>query len=207
MRALRRHRPPRRHVECGAPAPPRYGQGRAGPGLAATSTRRGRFLSGRARPPRAASGAPLKCGAAQGGAHHRRWRRPGAARWVPSARSAARPALSGAGLAACGRGVRRWAGQGRAGLGWPRARSQAPRAAASPCGRGCWESAARHLRTWDDSPPPAARRPRPALCLPLPGCGLRGAFLPPSRLAAARPACSRWRPALCTQSTGVSVIS
>lgn len=118
MRALRRHRPPRRHVECGAPAPPRYGQGRAGPGLAAaaTSTRRGRFLSGRARPPRAASGAPLKCGAAQGGAHHRRWRRPGAARWVPSARSAARPALSGAGLAACGRGVRRWAGQGRAGL-------------------------------------------------------------------------------------------
>lgn len=116
MRALRRHRPPRRHVECGAPAPPRYGQGRAGPGLAATSTRRGRFLSGRARPPRAASGAPLKCGAAQGGAHHRRWRRPGAARWVPSARSAARPALSGAGLAACGRGVRRWAGRGGAGL-------------------------------------------------------------------------------------------
>lgn len=179
MRALRRHRPPRRHVECGAPAPPRYGQGRAGPGLAATSTRRGRFLSGRARPPRAASGAPLKCGAAQGGAHHRRWRRPGAARWVPSARSAARPALSGAGLAACGRGVRRWAGQGRAGLGWPRARSQAPRAAASPCGRGCWESAARHLRTWDDSPRPAG--PAPPFASPCPAVGSEGlSSLPPA---------------------------
>lgn len=63
MRAPRQRRLPRRHLECGTPAPPRYGQGRARP-------------RGHVRPPRAvpirrgeaAGGAALKCGAARGGA-------------------------------------------------------------------------------------------------------------------------------------------
>lgn len=77
MRAPRQRRLPRRHLECGAPAPPRYGQGRARP-------------RGHVRPPRAvpirrgeaAGGAALKCGAGRG---PQRWRRAAVAHRVPSA--------------------------------------------------------------------------------------------------------------------------